>query len=115
MYLRQKKNSLKDVDKRLGALRADLDSMQKNMKGLAADAGDAANDRAHLAMRAAENVAERAFHLAEDTATHLANDVETWTNDNLDSARESIRTRPLSSFALSMGVGALFAAIFLRR
>jgi hypothetical protein len=66
-------------------------------------------------MRAAENVAERAYRLAEDTATHLADDVETWTNDNLDSARDSIRTRPLASLALSMGIGALFAAIFLRR
>jgi ElaB/YqjD/DUF883 family membrane-anchored ribosome-binding protein len=115
MDQRQKRNGLKDVDKRLGALRSDLDSMQKDMKSLAADAGDVANDRAQLAMRAAENVAERAFRLAEDTATHLADGVETWTNDNLDSARESIRTRPLSAFVLSMGVGALFAAIFLRR
>jgi ElaB/YqjD/DUF883 family membrane-anchored ribosome-binding protein len=115
MYQRQKKNSLKDVDKRLGALRSDLDTMQKDIKNLASDAGGVVNDRAQLAMRAAENVAERAYRLAEDTATHLADDVETWTNDNLDSARDSIRTRPLASLALSMGIGALFAAIFLRR
>jgi len=115
MYKRQKKNNLKDVDKRLGALRSDLDSMQKDMKNLAVDAGDALGDHAKLAMRAAENVAERAVHLAEDTATHLADNVEAWTNDNLDSARESMRARPLAAFALSMGVGALFAALFLRR
>jgi len=41
--------------------------------------------------------------------------VETWTNDNLDSARESVWAQPLAAIALSMGAGALLGAIFLRR
>ena len=65
-------------------------------------------------MHAAKNVAERAYRLAEEAAAHLVDDVETWTDDNLDSVRGSVRAQPLSAVALSMGVGALLGAIFLR-
>jgi ElaB/YqjD/DUF883 family membrane-anchored ribosome-binding protein len=103
------------VGDRLGSLRADLDSLQRDIKGLAAGAGEAANDHAHTTLRAAENVAERAFRLAEDSTAHMVDDVESWTNGNLDSARQSIRARPLSSLAFTLGIGAILGAIFLRR
>ena len=111
----KKKNDTKNVDKRLGALRSDLDALQGDMKGLAGDVIDVADGRVHLAIRNAENVAERAYRLAEEAAGHAADDVETWTQDNLDSARESVRTRPLAAIALSVGAGALLGSIFLRR
>jgi len=111
----KKKNDTKYVDKRLGALRSDLDALQGDMKGLAGDVIDVADGRVHLAMRNAENVAERAYRLAEEAVGHAADDVETWTKDNLDSARESVRTRPFAAIALSMGAGALLGSIFLRR
>ena len=110
-----KKNGAKGIDKRLGALRSELDALQGDMKGLAGDVTDVADSRIHLAIRNAENVAERAYHLAEEAAGHAADDVETWTNDNLASARKSVRTQPLAAVALSMGIGALLGAIFLRR
>ena len=112
---RQKKNDTKNIDKRLGALRSDLDALQGDMKGLAGDVTDVADGRVHRAIRDAENVAERAFRLAEEAATNMADDVETWTNGNLDSVREAIRAQPLSAIALSMGAGALIGAIFVRR
>ena len=115
MVVRPKKNGAKDIDRRLGALRSELDELQGDMKGLAGDVGDVADDRVHLAIRNAENVAERALRLAEEAAAHVADDVETWTNDNLDSARESVRAQPLLAIALSMGLGALVGAIFRRR
>jgi len=115
MAVRKKKNGSKDIDKRLGALRSDLDDLQGDMKGLATDAGTVADDRVHRAIRNAENVAERAYRLAEEAATQAVDDVETWTNDNLDSARESVRAQPLAAIALSMGLGALVGAIFTRR
>jgi ElaB/YqjD/DUF883 family membrane-anchored ribosome-binding protein len=115
MAARKKTNGNAPIDKRLGALRADLDALQGDMKGLASDAGDVANDRANGAIRAAENLAERAFRLAEEAASQAAEDVEAWTNDNLDSVRETVRSQPLSAIALSMGAGALLGAIFLRR
>jgi len=115
MSERRKKNGTNNIDKRLGALRSDLDELQSDMKGLAGNAGDVVDDRVHLAIRNAENVAERAYRLAEEAATHVADDVETWANGNLDSARQSVRAKPFSAIALSLGAGALLGAIFLRR
>jgi ElaB/YqjD/DUF883 family membrane-anchored ribosome-binding protein len=112
---RRNKNTPKDISVRLGALRTEFDALQKDVKGLAVDTGDAANGRVHLAMRAAENVAERAFRLAEDAASHLAKDVETWTDDNLECARNTVRAQPFSAIALSMGAGAILGAILFRR
>jgi ElaB/YqjD/DUF883 family membrane-anchored ribosome-binding protein len=108
---RKKKNGPKDLDKRLGALRSELDVLQGDVKGLAGDVGDVASDRVHRAIHSAENIAERAYHLAEETTTHLAGDVEDWTSNNLDSARASVRARPISAIALSLGLGALLGAI----
>ena len=111
----KKRNDTKNIDKRLGALRTELDAVQGDMKGLAGDVADVADGRVHLAMRNAENVAERAYRLAEEAVEQAANDVETWTNGNLDSVRESVRAQPLAAIGLSMGAGALLGAIFMRR
>jgi ElaB/YqjD/DUF883 family membrane-anchored ribosome-binding protein len=115
MAERRNKNTPKDIGVRLGALRSEFDTLQKDVKGLAGDVGGVANDSARLAIRAAENVAERAFRLAEEAAAHLAKDVETWTGDNLDSVRGTIRAQPLSAIALSLGAGAIIGAILFRR
>lgn len=115
MTERKNKNAAKNLDTRLGALRKDLDSLQKDIKGLAGDAGVVADSRIHLAIHAAEDVAERAYHLAEEAGAHLADDVETWTNDNLDSVRDTVRAQPLSAILLSMGAGALLGAALMRR
>ena len=112
---RLKRNDTKNIDKRLSALRTELDAVQGDIKGLAGDVADVADGRVHVAMRNAENVAERAYRLAEEAVEQAADDVETWTNGNLDSVREAIRAQPLSAIALSMGAGALIGAIFMRR
>ena len=111
----RKTNGSKNIDSRLGALRSELDSLQADMKGLAGEVADVADGRVHLAIRNAENVAERAYRLAEEAAAHAVDDVETWTNDNLESVRGSVRAQPLSAIVLSMGAGALLGALFLRR
>jgi ElaB/YqjD/DUF883 family membrane-anchored ribosome-binding protein len=111
----KKRNGTKNIDKRLGALRSELDALQGDMKGLTGDVADVADGRVHLAVRNAENVAQRAYRLAEEAIEQAAGDVETWTNGNLDSARESVRAQPLAAIALSMGAGALIGAIFMRR
>ena len=111
---RTRKNTEK-MDSRLGALRSELETLETDMKGLASDVEGIADKRVHLAIRKAENVAHRAYRLAEESATQVADDVEAWTNDNLDSARKSIRAQPFSALALSLGAGALIGAIFMRR
>ena len=115
MAERKRKNSADKMDSRLGALRSELESLEADMKGLASDVVGIADNRVHLAIRKAENVAHRAYRLAEESAGHVADDVEAWTNDNLDSARKSIRAQPFSALALSLGAGALLGAIFMRR
>jgi len=115
MAQRRKKSTPKTVDTRLRALRSDIDTLTADMKGLAGDVGDVADERIQKLMRAAEHVAERALHLAEEATTQFTDDVETWANDNLESARESVRAHPLLAIGLSIGLGALFGATLLRR
>jgi ElaB/YqjD/DUF883 family membrane-anchored ribosome-binding protein len=111
---RTKRRNNRDLDRRIETLRSDFDQVQSHAKDLAGDAGDAAAGQAHAAMRAAESVAERALRLAEETAQGFAGDIEHWTNDNLDVARGKVREQPLAALLISMGIGLLFGAIFLK-
>jgi ElaB/YqjD/DUF883 family membrane-anchored ribosome-binding protein len=110
----RRKKAPKNLDARLGALRSDIDALQDDVKGLATDSGEIANDRAKLAIRAAEAVAERAYRLAQESATQAVDDVESWANENLDTARDSIREQPISALLVSLGIGAILGAILLR-
>ena len=60
----KKRNGTKNIDKRLGVLRSELDALQGDMKGLVGDVTDIVDGRVHLAVRNAENVTERAYRLA---------------------------------------------------
>ena len=112
---RSKKNgATRGFDAKLVALRSDIDALKNDTASLVADGQEIAHDRARSAMRSAENVAERAYRLAEETASDVADEAETWTNDNLKSARERVQRQPFSAMFLSLGVGALLGA-FLRR
>lgn len=107
MVQRTRRKTTKDLDKRLDALRSDLTALQDDSKGLATDA-------AGVAVRAAESLATRALRLAEETASGLASDAETWTNDNLDVARDRVREQPLAALLVSLGIGAILGALVLR-
>jgi ElaB/YqjD/DUF883 family membrane-anchored ribosome-binding protein len=93
-----------DLAARLDSLRNDLSSLQKDLRGLLTDAGGAANEQVHDAVKGAlsqvEDVAER---------------IEEWGNDSLDSVRDVVRSQPLAAVAISMSAGALLGALFLRR
>jgi len=105
----------KTVESQLGALRADLRSLQTDVQTGVIDVGDVAGDHASGVIQTARDIAERALHLAEDAAAGLVDDVENWSQENFDSVRSSVRTQPLGAIAVSLGIGALFGAIFLRR
>ena len=81
---------------------------------MATDSGEIANDRARMAIRTAEAVAERAYKLAQESVSQKVDDVESWANDNLDNARDQIREQPLSALLVSLGIGVVLGAIFLR-
>ena len=89
-----KRGAPKHIDTRLGALRSDLDAMQDHAKDFVGDAGNAANDGAQAAIEAARNMAERAYRLADEAVAGITDDVEEWTSDHLDAARETVREKP---------------------
>jgi hypothetical protein len=112
MAERVKKNgSQKKMDARLGALRSELETLETDMKELAGDVEGIADKRVHQAIRKAESVAHRAYRIAEESVTHVAGDMEAWADGNVELARKSIRSQPISALALSMGAGALIGAI----
>ncbi len=115
MATRTKTKTTRDIDKRVNAIRSDVEALQSDVKDLAEDTVGLGSESAKVAVRTAEAIALRALRLAEETASGMAGDVEDWANDNLETARKSIRDQPISALFLSLGIGALFGAIFLRR
>ena len=61
----KKKAASGNIEARLAALRADFEALQTDMKGLYGDVSEVASERAALAMRSAEEIADRAVALAE--------------------------------------------------
>ena len=118
----KKKQTPGNIEARLAALRADFEALQTDIKGLAGDVGVAASERAQLAMRSAEDVADRAMLLAEEAAREakvmageLAEDAEEWAEENAENLRIRVREQPLMSLLIAGGIGAFLGAVFLRR
>ena len=99
------------LDSRLGALRSELETLEGDLKKVSVDVEGIADNRVHLALRKAEDVAHGAYRLAEESAAHVVQDVDDWASGNLSSARKSIREQPLAALAWSIGAGALLGAI----
>ena len=93
-----------DVQARLNSLRADLDTLRDDMRGLVSDVGVATTHQVHGAING-----------ASESALHTVERVENWSNENLDVVRKRVRRQPLTACALAMGAGVLLGKIFLRR
>jgi ElaB/YqjD/DUF883 family membrane-anchored ribosome-binding protein len=105
------KKNAKRLDSRLGDLRSELETLESDLKGFAGDVENVADNRIHLALRKAEDIAHRAYRYAEESSTHVAQDVENWADGNVKHVRSSIRAQPFSAIAVSIGAGALIGAI----
>ena len=103
--MRRRKNgrSNNDVQARLGALRADLDVLQQDIRALVSDVGGIASEQVHEAMNG-----------AMESASEAAERVEEWGNENLEPVREAVRTQPLAACMISMSAGAIIGALLLR-
>jgi len=117
-----KKKNVVGIDTRLTQLRRDFEALQDDIKGLAGDVGVVASERAQLAMRSAEDVADRAMRLAEEAAREakvmageIRDDAEEWAEEHAEDLRAQVRDQPLTSLLIAGGIGAFLGAIFLRR
>ena len=91
------------VQARLSSVRADLDALQHDVRGLVSDMGEIASERAQGAMND-----------AMETAYETADRVGEWGNENLDGVRRAVRTQPLAACMISMSAGAIIGALLLR-
>ena len=106
MAPRRKKSTTNggQLQDRLAALRADLEALQSDVKGLAGDAGDAASAKMN-----------QALNDAMESVQDLTDRFEDWGEDHLVSVRQSVREQPLAACALAMGIGTMLGAILFRR
>ena len=113
----KKANSVrkKNVESRLDEIRSDLGTLQTEVVTSAGDISEVAGERAGAIMRAASDLADRAFHIAEEAAAELAGDVEGWTTENFETARETVRMQPFAALAVALGAGIVLGAFLLRR
>jgi hypothetical protein len=93
---RRRKTATQRIAAQLDALQSDLTTLRRDAKEFANGIG---------------KVAESAVDAVEDTY----NGVGKWTNGNLGSMRESVRSQPLMACLISLGAGAMIGALFLRR
>jgi ElaB/YqjD/DUF883 family membrane-anchored ribosome-binding protein len=111
---RKSKTSRKPRDQKLSALRADLDALQDNMKSVLGDVGNVATDAAQAAVASAREIAERAYRLADEATETVTDEFEEWSDENLESMRDQVRSKPMSAVALSLLAGAIVGAILSR-
>jgi ElaB/YqjD/DUF883 family membrane-anchored ribosome-binding protein len=118
----KKKIATGNIETRLSALRADIAALQTDMKGLYGDVSEVASERAALAMRSAEEIADRALALAEEaakeakaTALEYTEEAQEWADENAEELRHHVRAQPIQSLLIAGGIGAFLGAIFLRR
>lgn len=109
------RNNTDKFGSRLGVLRTELETLESDMKKVSGDVEGIADNRVQLALHKAEDIAHSAYQLAEDAASHAILGVDKWATGNMDAARNSIRTRPLSALVLSLGIGAMVGLLFGRR
>ena len=85
-------------------MRADVEALQENMRGLLNDVSGAAGDQVQGVMTNAVKAAQGAVGRIEELR-----------HESVDGMRKTVRGRPFVACALSIGAGALLGALFLRR
>jgi ElaB/YqjD/DUF883 family membrane-anchored ribosome-binding protein len=110
----KRKSKTKPLDQKLSALRADLDALQDDMKSVVGDVGNVATDAAKAAVASAREIAERAYRLADETRETVTDEFEEWSDENIESIREQVRSKPMYAVGLSLLAGAIVGAILSR-
>ncbi|HTE40078.1 MAG TPA: hypothetical protein VK629_04565 [Steroidobacteraceae bacterium] len=71
-----------------------------------------ATDAAQAAVASAREIAERAYRLAEEATE--TDEFEEWSDENLESIREQVRSKPMAALAMSLLAGAIVGAFLSR-
>ena len=96
-----------------------FEALQTDMKGLYGDVSEVASERAALAMRSAEEIADRAVALAEEaagqakaTALEYKQEAQEWADENAEELRGHVRNQPIQSLLIAGGLGVFLGAVF---
>jgi ElaB/YqjD/DUF883 family membrane-anchored ribosome-binding protein len=92
-----------DVGTRFNSVRADLDALQHDVRGLVSEVGGMASDQVSGAVNG-----------ALETAYDTVDRVGEWSSENINGVRRAVRTQPLAACMISMSAGALIGALLLR-
>jgi len=87
---------MRDLADRFDELQSDLIALRKDASKLVSGMSDAAGTAVEAAGAAYDGAGK-------------------WTSDNIGTMRSSVRGQPLAAVLVSLGVGAVLGAIFLRR
>ena len=88
--------------------------MHENVKRVVGDVGSVATGAAQAALASAGEIAERAYRLADEARETVIEEVEDWTEENLGSVREQLRSKPMIAVAVSLLAGTIVGAILSR-
>jgi len=102
MLRRRRKNSNgSEVQARLNAVRSDLDTLQKDVRGLMSEVGG-------VASREVQDAMGGAIHSAHEAVERI------WSSENGNSVREVLRNQPVAACVISLGAGAIIGALLAR-
>ncbi len=93
---RAKRHNGHDLQARLDSLRGDFGALQRDVKGLARAAGDAAESQFDHAVKGTMKSARQA-----------ADKVEDWGTQNVKSVRQQVKKQPILACMFAAGAGAL--------
>lgn len=96
----RRRSGQKNLEQKLSALQDDLTRLQRDLRGLAVAGGESAASRLADALDA---TTERARGAAERAGEQM----DEWTDGGLDTMRDQVKNRPLTSVLISVGAGAL--------
>jgi ElaB/YqjD/DUF883 family membrane-anchored ribosome-binding protein len=92
-----------DLTARLSTLRGDFGQLQRDVRGLVSDVGDAA-----------ENQFESAVNGTVKSARNAIGRVESWGNQKTKIVRQSVKKQPMMACAIAAGAGALIGLLLTR-
>lgn len=89
---------------RMKTLREDLGALEKDVRGLVGDVGEAAGEQVQSAMNG-----------AAQSAREAADRMESWGSMKMPGMRKMVRSQPFAACAIALSAGALLSALLLRR